>query len=85
VREDGDETGIVRRLPGEVGIALLADKEDSLRRPAAAVRLDPAPTPAVQRASPWPTSLGPRAELGTSSTMLHTSLSAKKIVAGELQ
>jgi hypothetical protein len=31
VREDGDETGIVRRLTREVGISLPADKEDGLR------------------------------------------------------
>ena len=43
VREDGDETGIVRRLPGEIGISLRARKEDSLRGPRATVRLDPPP------------------------------------------
>ncbi len=52
VREDGDETGIVRRRCGAVRAYLFAGKEDSLRRPSAAVRLDPAPTPAIQCASP---------------------------------
>jgi hypothetical protein len=44
VREDGDETGIVRRRCGAVRAYLFAGKEDSLRRPYAAVRLDPAAT-----------------------------------------
>src|SRR5260370_14401778 len=49
VREDGNETGITRRFPGEVGIILLAGKEGSLVRPRAAIRLDPAPARAVCR------------------------------------
>jgi hypothetical protein len=30
VREDCDETGIVRRLPGPIGIVLVAGKEGNL-------------------------------------------------------
>jgi hypothetical protein len=64
VREDGDETGIVRRRCGAVRAYLLADKEDSLRRPSAPVRLDPAPTPAVQRASPKANLFRPQGRVG---------------------
>jgi hypothetical protein len=85
VREDGDETGIVRRLPGEVGIALLADKEDSLRRPAAAVRLDPAPTPAVQRASPKANLFRPQGRVGHLEHDAAHVFVSEEIVAGELQ
>src|SRR3984885_7196603 len=49
MREDGDETGIVRGLAGEVGVVLLAGKEGSLVGPRPAIRLDPAPTRAVFR------------------------------------
>src|SRR5579862_4102376 len=81
VREDGNETCIVRRLPGEVSGVLLAGKKGSLAGPRPTIRLGPAPTRAVcwnQRASPQPNLVRPRRALGTSSTMLQISLSAKK-------
>src|SRR6266481_4210318 len=68
MRENGNKPGIVHRLPSEVGSVLLAGKEGSLVGPRAGISVR------AQR----PTSFGPRIELGTSSTMLHTSLSAKK-------
>ena len=52
VREDRDETGIVRWLRSEIGSFLLASKEGSLIWPRAPVRLDPNPARAVQRARP---------------------------------
>ena len=52
VREDGDETGIVRRLRSEIGGVLLAGKEGSLIGPRTAIRLNPFPACAVQRAMP---------------------------------
>src|SRR5262245_43407532 len=42
VSEDGDETGIVRRLTRKIGISLCADKKDGLRRQRATVSLNPA-------------------------------------------
>ena len=81
VREDRNETCIVRWLPGEVRVVLLAGKKGSLVGSRPAIRLDPAPTGAVcwnQRASPQPNLFRPRREFGTSSTMLQVSLSAKK-------
>ena len=83
VREGGDETDIIRRLPAEVGISLRAgktDDEEELQRLRATLRLDPVPARAVrrdQRAVPKANLFRPRAELGTSNTMLHTSWSAK--------
>ena len=59
VREDGNEMGIIRRLTGEVGSVLRAGKEDSLLRPRAAVRLNPFPAHAIQRASPQAQVLAP--------------------------
>jgi hypothetical protein len=44
VREGGNETGIVRRLPCEVGISLGAgetEDEEKLQGPRSALRLDP--------------------------------------------
>ena len=52
VREDGDETGIVRRLTSQVGISLPADKKDGLRGQRAAIGLDPTPARAGKRAGP---------------------------------
>ena len=52
VREGGDETDIIRRLPGEVGISLRAgktDDEEELQGPRATLRLDPVPARAVPR------------------------------------
>ena len=74
-------TGIVRRLPGAIGLVLFATQEGSLRGSRAAIRLNPARGRAVAGISVRahrPTSFGPRTELGTSSTMLQMSLSAKK-------
>ena len=52
VRKDGNETGIVRRLCGEIGGVRLAGKEGSLIWPPTAIRLNPLPACPVQRASP---------------------------------
>ena len=52
VREDRDETGIVRGLRSEIGGVLLAGKERSLIRPRTAIRLNPFPAGAIQRANP---------------------------------
>ena len=53
VREDGDETGIVRRLRGEIGGFSSPARKGSLRGPRAAIRLNPFPARcAVQRAMP---------------------------------
>jgi hypothetical protein len=49
VREDGDETGIVRSLTDDIVSVLRARKEDSLLRPRAAVRLNPFPTRVSRR------------------------------------
>jgi hypothetical protein len=45
VREDGNETGIIRRLTGEIVSVLRAGKKDSLLRPRAAVCLKPISRP----------------------------------------
>jgi hypothetical protein len=50
VREGGNESDIVRRLPGEVGISLRAGKtedEEELQGPRAALRRNPAPARAI--------------------------------------
>jgi hypothetical protein len=58
VLEGGDETGIVGRLPGDVGISLCAgeiEDNEELQGSRAALHLDPAPASAVrwnQRAMP---------------------------------
>jgi hypothetical protein len=78
VREDRDETGVVCRLPGAIGVVLLTSKEGSLRGSRAAIGLDPVPARAIRLRARRPTSFDPRTELGTSSTMLQMSFSAKK-------
>ena len=85
VREDGDETGIVRRLTREVGISLRADKEDSLRGQRAAVRLDPTPARAVQRAGPQANPFGPKGRVGHFQHDAAHVFVGEEIVAGELQ
>ena len=78
MREASEETPIVRRFTSEVGISFF-DKQDSLCRPRSALHLDPATAITLRkRARPQANLFCPRAELGTSRTMLHTSLSAKK-------
>src|SRR5580704_10172087 len=67
VRENGNETCVVRRLPGQVSVVLLAGKKGSLVGPRPAIRLDPAPTRAVcrnQRASPQPNLFRPKKRVG---------------------
>ena len=65
--EDGNETGIVRWLAGEVGFVLLAGKKGSLVGPRPTIRLDPARTGAVcwnQRASPQADLFRPKKGVG---------------------
>jgi hypothetical protein len=50
--KDIDESRVVCRCAGEVSVSLFAGKEDRLRRPGAAIGLNPAPACAVYRASP---------------------------------
>src|SRR6266849_4060125 len=57
VREAGNETRIVRRFAREIGVSLPVDKQDSLRRPSSALRLDPAASLA------WGQRAGPQANL----------------------
>src|ERR1700691_2410375 len=67
VRKDGNETCIVRWLPGEVSVVLLAGKKGDLVGPRPAIRLDPAPTRAVcwnQRASPQRNLFRPKKRVG---------------------
>ena len=68
-----------RRFTREVGISLPLDKYDGLGRPRSALHLDPAPL-VTWRPACGPTGefFCPQAALGTSITMLHTFLSAKK-------
>jgi len=84
VREDRNETGIIRRLTGEIISTLRAGKEDSLLRPPAAVRLNPFPAHAVQRTSPQARFWRPRRSWVLPSQCC-THLCRQKIVAGELQ
>jgi hypothetical protein len=81
VREDGDETGIVRRLPAEVGgvSPRRAGREivRAARRGPPWTQPSPAPSAGTSVRAHRPTALDPRSELGSSDTMLHASLSAK--------
>src|ERR1700733_13101672 len=85
VRENGDETGIVRRLRSQIGGVLLAGEERGLIWPRTAIRLNPSPTCAVQRASPY------AYLLGTEGGVRHFQHDAahvrgrEEIVTGELQ
>jgi len=85
-RKEARKTPIGRRFTSEVGISFL-DKYHCLARAGLRVRLDASPPPSsgVSVRAHRRTSFAPKAEFGTSRTMLHTSLSAKKIVARELQ
>src|SRR6185369_14740147 len=78
MREMGDETRIVRRLGGQVGSVLLTGEEWCLLGSRAAIRLNQFPARSVQCTAPEAYAFAPNCELGISSTMLHTSLSAKK-------
>ena len=79
--EGGNETDIVR-LPCEIGISLRAgetEKKEKLQGPRAAWIQPPSvPSARTSVRCHRPTALPLKAKLGTSSTMLHTSLSAKK-------
>jgi len=78
VREGSKETPIGRRFTSEVGTSFL-DKYHRLRGPGSAFDLTPATTIIWRkRARPQANLFRSRAEFGTSRTMLHTSLSAKK-------
>src|SRR5262249_21958064 len=82
--EDGNETSIVRRLTCEVGISLLADEKNGLRRQRAAVRLDPAPNCADQRSGPNPNPFGPKGSVGHFQDDTAHILVGEAIVTGEL-
>ena len=67
VRDDRNETCIVRWFPDEVSVVLLAAKKGRLVGPRPAIRLDPAPSRAVfrnQRASPQPNLFRPKKAVG---------------------
>ena len=85
VREDGDETGIVRRLTREVGISLRADKEDGLRGQRAAIRLDPTPARPVQRAGPQANPFGSKDRVRHLQHDAAHIFVGEEIVTGELQ
>src|SRR3981081_2124375 len=82
--EGGNETDIVRRLPCEVGISLRAGETRTRKscrgRAPRSAWIQPPSVPSARTSVRChrPTALPPKAKLGTSSTMLHTSLSAKK-------
>jgi hypothetical protein len=84
VREDGNETGIIRRLTAEVGSVFRTGKEDSLLRPRAPVRLNPFPARAVQRASPQAQVLEPQCGIWYFQRDAAYVFVGKEIVAGEL-
>jgi hypothetical protein len=77
VCEDGNEATIVRRLTREVGISLRTNKTACAGSAPRSTWTQPPTAPSSVRAH-RPTRLAPRSELGTSSTMPHTFLSAKK-------
>src|SRR6266481_3320330 len=85
MREDGDETGIVRRLARVVAISLRADEKDRLRGQRAPVRLDPNPARAVQRARPQADPSGSKGRVGYFQHDAAHVLVDEEILAGELQ
>ena len=85
MREDRNETGIIRRLTSKIVGVLRACKEDSLLRPRAAVRLNPFPSHVVQRASPEAQALKAQFGVGYFDRDAANVFVGKEIVAGELQ
>ena len=85
VCEDGDETGIVYRLTREVGISLPADKKDGLRGQRAAIRLDPTPARAVQRAGPQVNPSRSKDRVGHLQHDAAHVFVGEEVVTGELQ
>ena len=80
VGEDRDEARVIRWLGGEVGIVVVAGKKGSLIGAGAAIRLYPGARTICgnQCAGPYANGFRPKLRVGTSSTMLQISLSAKK-------
>src|SRR5262249_43988379 len=85
VCEDGDETGIVRRLTREVSISLPADKKDGLRGQCAAIRLDPTPARAGKRAGPQANLFGSKDRVGHLQHDAAHVFVGEEIVTGELK
>ena len=85
MREDDNETGIVRRLAGQIGLPLRADKKDRLRGQRAPVSLDPNPTRAVHRARPQADLFGSEGRVGQFQHDAAHILLDEEIVARELQ
>ena len=80
MREDADETGIVRRLPGAIRFVLLATQEGSLRGSRAAIRLDPARGRALRRDQ----RAGPQADLSRPQNRVgHFQRDAANVFIGE--
>jgi hypothetical protein len=91
VREDGDETGIVRRLPGEVGNSFRPGKtedKEELQGPRPALHLDPAADGSIrreQRAVPQAKLFENQSRVGHFQHDAAYILVCEKIVASELQ
>src|SRR5262245_30470555 len=86
--ENSEETRVVGRVGGQVGISLLAGKKGELRGPRTAIRLDPAPARAVrrgERAGPQANLLGPQGRVGHFKNNATHVFVTEKIVTGELQ
>ena len=85
MRENGDETGVVRRLPSEIGGVLFAGEERSLIRSCTAIRLNPFSTCAVERTSPQAHLPTPEGRIGHFQYDTAHVLVGEVIVTGELQ
>ena len=85
MRENRDETGIVRRLRTQIGGVLFAGKERSLIRPSTAICLNPFPASAVQCASPQAQLFIPELRVGDFEHDAAHIRFGEVIVTGELQ
>src|SRR5262249_57279330 len=84
VCEDGNEAAIVRRLTRQVGLSLGADKEDSLCRQRAAIRLNPILCRLDQSAGPQMNPFGPKISVRHFQYDAANVLVGEEVIASEL-
>jgi hypothetical protein len=85
VREDGYETGIVRRLTRKVGLSLHADKKNGLRGQRAAIRLDPTSFRRGKRPGPQVNPFRSKDRVGHFQRDAANIFVDEEVVTGELQ